>query len=160
MSATTTTRKLSPPLLLDYAIDNPCAHVWSSYILTHPNFLVVRVCYLFVCVSQLLFFATPVTCCQLDVRPPFAMRRKSRRAHCSCAPSVRDAGKSLPSSKFVVITNCCVVEPCAPDVWSCAECRFSFVRCSASSSLASWSSPCRACHHDAVVEARCAPMTC
>lgn len=26
--------------------------VWSSYILTHPNFLVVSVCYLFVCVYQ------------------------------------------------------------------------------------------------------------
>ena len=89
-----------------------------------------------------------------------SQRWKSRRARCSCAPSIRDAGKSLPSSKFVVITNCCVVEPCAPDVWSCAECRFSFVRCFASSSLASWSSPCRACRHDAVVEARCAPLPC
>jgi hypothetical protein len=82
-----------------------------------------------------------------------SQRRKSRRARCSCAPSVRDAGKPLPSSKFVGITNYCVVEPCAANVWRCAECRFSFVRCSALSSLTSWSSPCRACRHDAVVEA-------
>jgi hypothetical protein len=61
--------------------------------------------------------------------------QKFCRARCSCAPSVHDARKSLPSSKFVVITHCCVVKPCAPDVRSCVECCF-FVRCSASSSPA------------------------
>jgi hypothetical protein len=63
--------------------------------------------------------------------------QKSCRARCSCVPSVHDARKSLSSSKFVVITHCCVVEPCAPDVRSCVECRF-FVCCSASSSPALW----------------------
>jgi hypothetical protein len=84
-------------------------------------------------------------------------RQKSRWARCLWAPSVRDNGKPLPSSKFVVVTHCCVVEPCAPDVRSCAECRFSFVPCSASSSPASWSSPYRA-YCDPVVEAWRAPL--